>query len=227
MWVREISKKGFKDAEEPQEELKIPVYGGVSIDEDEATTCRLPPKFTMFSKIEEGRCKMERLMAHTKTRWSRRGTGSPEDQKTDEETYGEEETDEQVIMENENREIYNPDTKTLNFNKLKATDMKDCPRVGLPGPRPKKEEELMNAKEVIWSEEIENYKREFCKENDEQKEENMTQKEKKGMKKLLERQKSKEIVIGTTYKSSKRTVNSHDNYIQQGEPHVSKDKIVD
>ena len=97
-------------------------------------------------------------------RWNRREKGSPSEQEeeaamregTPEAT--EEERMSNDIMENMSREVYNPITKKMDFRKLRVTDMRDNPRVQLPGPRPPDEEKVLAAKEILWDEVIERYK---------------------------------------------------------------------
>ena len=93
--------------------------------------------------------KFEGISAHTKTCWSRIKTGSPKDQEADLLEFGPEEepTDDQIIHENQDRIIYNPDTKTIDWRKQKATDLRDCPKLRLPPARPTAEEIQMSTKE--------------------------------------------------------------------------------
>ena len=42
--------------------------------------------------------------------------------------------DEQRIKEEEYREVFNPETNTLDFGKLRPTDVKSNPRVCMPKP---------------------------------------------------------------------------------------------
>ena len=46
-------------------------------------------------------------------------------------------------------QIYYPDTKSLDYRKLKVTDMLDNPRVELPTTRPQREEQTLAAKELL------------------------------------------------------------------------------
>ena len=49
----------------------------------------------------------------------------------------------QEVVENSGREIYDLETKILDFRKLRVTDMKNKPRVQLPPPRPHQEERIL------------------------------------------------------------------------------------
>ena len=49
-------------------------------------------------------------------------------------------TNEEVLLMNNEQEIYNPDTKTIYFRKLRTTMVKNNPRVHMPKARPPAEE---------------------------------------------------------------------------------------
>ena len=44
------------------------------------------------------------------------------------------------ILENQSREIFNPEQKTFNLGGIKTTDLRDNPRLHIPCPRPPSEE---------------------------------------------------------------------------------------
>ena len=70
------------------------------------------------------------------------------------------------------------------------------------------------------------YVKRNCKGNGDQKGDNLTKQQRRGMSKLKERCKSGEIVITCTDKSGKLAVSTRENYSLQGKPHVSKDKPI-
>ena len=49
-------------------------------------------------------------------------------------------TDEEVVLQNNQNGVYDPITKTIDFTMLKATLIKNNPRVKMPTPRPAIEE---------------------------------------------------------------------------------------
>ena len=117
---------------------QVPIYGNLTFDHDETAALRLPPKFCTYSRIEQEAGRYERALCNTKLRWGRREKGSPEEQEAeareDTEDVSPDEKMAQDIIENSGREVYDPGTKTLDFRKLRVTDMKDNPRVQLPQP---------------------------------------------------------------------------------------------
>ena len=119
--------------------IEVPIYGEVQVDEDEKNAASLPPKFTLFKKLLMEEIKVQRDICNTKIRWNRKGQlvdekgdviWDPEDPQTDEE----------VVLQNNQNEVYDPITKTIDFRKLKATLIKNNPRVKMPKPRPAIEE---------------------------------------------------------------------------------------
>ena len=90
---------------------------------------------------------------HTKSCWSRVRTGGPREHEEDLETLGPEpeQTDDQIIAEEAPRCIYDEDSKVFDLRKIKATDLRDCPRLQLPAARPQEEELMISAKEHLWS----------------------------------------------------------------------------
>ena len=119
----------------------IPVYGNLKFDEYEEAAMRVPPDFPTLGRITLNNCKYETLLLRTKLRYSRKKEGSPKEQEL-EAAAGPEHlsSPEEIIWEEQQREVYNPDSKVLNFGKLKATDMRNNPRIMLPKPRPMNEE---------------------------------------------------------------------------------------
>ena len=212
----------------PKEPKKVPNYGGVSLDEDETAALSLPTKFATLSKITMNNVQYENLLCNTKTRWNRMTKGSPKEQleAIEEDPESENPSDEQQILENLTREIYNPETKTQDLTKLKATDMKHNPRLHLPPPRPPQEEVALATKDHMWTNTVRVYKTDNCNEFGDQTETNMTKQEARGIKKLLKRQSNGEFVISQTDKSNKNSISTNESYIEQGLVHCSKDHVA-
>ena len=211
---------------------KVPVYGGVILDEDERSVLCLPEKLCTYPTITHNDAVFEGTLCNTKVRWSRGQTGSPKEQEEaaltekDSPAQTEEIHMKQDLLENQSREVYNPESKVLDFRKLRVTDMTDNPRVCMPIPRPQDEEKVLGAKELVWQDIIEKYRKGNCSEKGDQLKTNITKQQKRGIKKLLDRQKKGEIVIQNTDKSGKIAVASQENYAKQGDVHVAGDEVV-
>ena len=96
----------------------------------------------------------------------------------------------------------------------------------MPLPRPTTEECDLEVRSSKLQETFEKYVVENCNEEDEQRDNNLTKQDKVGFKLLRKRIKDKEVVIKETDKSHKFSVNSWDNYIQQGKEHVKDDRVI-
>ena len=135
-------------------------------------------------------------------------------------------TDQQIILENQSQEILDHEKGTLDYRKQKATGLRDCPRLILPGPRPDEEEQQLHTQETMLSRVILDYKSKRCTETGRQRTDALTKQERRGYKKLQARVKRGEVVVSTTDKSSKLSISTYDEYIKQGQCHVAKDEVV-
>ncbi len=132
------------------EDLEIPVYGDVSLDEDEKNILRKPPKFATFGQVDLYTFFQEVQVANAKLRWHRKEHGDGED-----EEQGDEEPDQEMeMLELYTRETYDPVNKVFDFRKKRTTDVKTNQRVYLPEPRPLREESELSVRNDIWEAEI-------------------------------------------------------------------------
>ena len=204
----------------------VHIYGDVVLDRDELACASLGPKWLLFPELKENTMRHEATSCHTKTRYSRIGSGGPKDQELDLDTLPEEPTltDEEKLITLDDRIVYNYTTKTLDLRKKRVTDLKDCPRLHLPPARPQDEEVELLTKETLWSKEYLTFRSRNCTDKGILKYDNMTKSERRGYKKLMARRKRGEIVISQTDKSCEITICSREAYRIQGEAHVSRDK---
>ena len=176
-------------------------YGGVTIDENETTVLRLPPKFAMFEEVKEAKCEAEIEKGFAKMRWSR---------------WKEEDGETMRIH------AYDIDNTKMNFKNLRPTEMEYNKRVYLPGPMSEEEEiKVMNLKNDLMKE-IEQY----CKQNkNKMNMRNLTKEEKDGLKSLKKKSRN-ELIISQTDKSSKFSVDTKDNYIEAMQVHIEQDEDI-
>ena len=220
------------EQEETPPPTQVPTYGCPSLDEDELACLALPVNFTSYQALDPKDLRFEAIGTHTNSRWSRIGTGSPLEQEEDaqaDQAAGvvQEQTEDEILLAEDHRVIYSMSSKTLDFRKLRTTDLKDCPRLYLPPPRPQAEEAEMGAKEFSWEHRYKIFMRNSCDESGRMKIDNMTRAERKGFFKLIKRAKSRELAISQTDKSAKNTVSTMESYIQQGSVHVQGDTKVE
>ena len=88
-----------------------------------------------FNQLTKKGMRYESILCNTKLRYGRLFEGSPEEQQ-DEALLLQEMPEEEIrlekVQEYSTQEIYNPETKTIDLRRLKATNMRDNPRIGLP-----------------------------------------------------------------------------------------------
>ena len=181
--------------------MKVPVYGGVQLSQEETDCLSLPIKHCLYPEVKVEDMKLQSSVCNTKVRWDRKGR--------DFNAQGEEVTEqeqqrsmEEAILENEHREVYNPDTHSLDFRKLMATRVKSCPRVEIPPPRTTREEALLANREAMVTSET----KEYISECQGQRPSSLTRSELKGLKSLQRRKKAGDIIVYPTDKSGKTAV---------------------
>ena len=119
--------KGIKVGDEymsmENEMSENPLVLGVEIDEDEAEFLKLPASFADLPKLDTERTKTDIQAMASKIRrklWNSEGEKSRDAQGLDDEIR--------------TGSVFDPVSNTLDFSKRRATDMKGCKRVFVPGP---------------------------------------------------------------------------------------------
>ena len=193
------------------------VYGGVCVTEEEKQALTLPPKFTLYDKIDREKCMVEIETMVSKYMWEiRKNTIEERDKGAHQSRNVNKET-------NVAREYhYDVDTKTFDFRKLRPTDLPFNKHVFLPQNdqnREKTEDEIQIA---YLSHQLQRATNNFAREHEVQ--QNVTNQEKEGIKQL---QKRDDIVIFQTDKSSRFSVDSKDNYIAACTQHTRNDTVIE
>ena len=210
----------FTDAEiKTFSEGRIAVYGDVAMSNDENELLKLGPKFNTFTELNEENFSTDREVCFTKYRWDVMSKCEGDDEMTEEEKEQEE------LFSAEARQIYDPEGKTINLAKQKATDVKHNARVVLPKAMKPTDEAMVEVKRAEWTLVWNDY---FSKECDERgrQQSNLTPAQKRGLKNLLKRVKDGEIVVCQTDKSGKLSIMSMEAYMEAGSVHTSKDREV-
>ena len=101
---------------------------------------------------------------------------------------------------------------------MRATDIKNNPRITLPKHRSAKEEVELGAKGEVVFREASNYMSSL-----QEQPENLTKSERRGLRKLLKRIKAGELVVLETDKSNKLCVMPMEMYKRMGIPHTQGD----
>ena len=117
-------------------ENTVPMYGEVPQLSDQAKEVLLHPiKHKLMDKVTVKGMQFESTLCSTKTQYGRMTMGNLEEQAQDLELAlevglpTEEEYYREQVLQNQCRETYDPETKSLDMGKLKGTDLKDNPRL--------------------------------------------------------------------------------------------------
>ena len=217
----------YKDIEFDDESLgRIPnppeepiVYGqGLKekITPQMAAALTLPHKFKMYGPIDVRGFENRLEKTLTQIRW---------ELMKNEREEGERVSDEEQISEKIARTIYDHENRSLNFTKLRPTDMKTCPRSFVPEPKDNKEEEklqiirssLMNvAEEYIAKETLKGKPKTM----------NAGKDVMKGVKEIKRLIDNKEAIVTITDKSGRMTIDTPENYNIAMKRHLKEDPII-
>ena len=123
-----------------------------------------------------------------------------------------------------NRVEYN---KVLNYANLRATDIPTVQRIYPPKPGTIKQEKVLgNLKEKLMDT-VREYKREHCDNKGNFKQNNLSKEEVEGMKEIKDKIKQKEIVVFSTDKSGRFSVDSPKNYEEAVKLHTKNGVEID
>ena len=216
-----IFKSVRDDCEAEKEEkpvLQKPlIYGDINIDEDETAALLLDPKFAVFNSLSEEEFEVEIESCLTKMKWNKMSrSGNCEDEK---------EREDMELEEAESREVYDSVDKTFNMRKQRVTDLKHNAYVIFPKPQPLEYEALLEIRRQKLAEVFKKYVTENCDEKGRQLS-NLTRQQARGLKKLKKRVTEGELIVAGTDKSGKLCVMPKEMYMEAGEVHTSKDRVV-
>ena len=191
-------------------------YGGVQIDEKVEAMLSKEPKFMMYNKIDSFEIEVEIEKGMAKARYELMNRSDGEEESV---------SNEDVAESISEREIeYN---KVLEYNNLRATDIPTVQRLIEPKLGSIEQEIVMeNTKEKLL-ECVQMYKEAHCNGKGDIKEDNIDCEERQGLKQIKKDIKDKKIVVFTTDKSGKFSVDTPDNYMKAMELHTSKDIEVE
>ena len=214
-WAKRIAQGSEQTFEGKEGKADVVIYGGVKLDSDEIAAATLSPKFLQYPELSKDELVLQQNVCDTKIRWKRRGDlidskghVIPKEQDT---------SPEDRITEHEYHEVYNSETKTLDFTKLRCTDVKNNPRVKLADPRPPIEEAHLTTRNSMVTQKFLKYVETHPHSQ------NLTPAEKRGIRKLRKRQSEGDLVIWLTDKSGKICVSGLDVYERCGDGEVPQE----
>merc|ERR1711954_415411 len=137
------------------------------------------------------------------------------------EEKSEQKTEEQVmreeIQQEAYREVHDPERKTLDYRKLRTTDVKSCKRVYIPRPLASETEGELWTRNTLVKKVVKEFQL------DAKKVKNLTRLEYNGLQKLKRRVQEGSIIVFETDKSGKLAITDKETYALMGRDHVKGD----
>ena len=168
----------------------------------------------IFEKIDNIEVEVEIEKGISKARYELMNRGDDSDESPDEEDSA---------MSNNRKQEGN---KTLNYRNLRATDIPTVQRLIEPKLGTMSEELVMESTKEKLLDCVRQYKGEFCNNKGEIKEDNLSNEERQGLKQIKRDIKDKKVVVFTTDKSGKFSVDTPSNYNEAVQKHTTKDEEV-
>ena len=204
-----------------KKETRVHDIGDIELTKEEEMILKRSPKFSIPMRLEEDTMNKEMEKAFSLMRMELREEEEAEEK--------EKETDEKELqrkeLESKMRQVYDPLEKRYDEGKRRVTDLEECSRVVLPKPLSVIRETEIEMRREAHSTVYQEYRREFCNKDGEQKM-NLTEEEKKGLKRIQKRIKDGDLIVMKTDKSGKLSVTTREKYLEMGDEHVKGDEEI-
>ena len=133
---------------------------GRPLDSDEISVLKLPPKFSVYEKLNDVDFDVEKEMCFTKYRWAKRDECETANESNENEEITEEEKEIIDEISAETRQVYDPVKNSLDMRKRRTTDLKENAKIYLPKPLPVKEEAKIEVRRERYNQIFKTYKEE-------------------------------------------------------------------
>ena len=177
------------------------IYGGAVIGDNATTLLKKDPNFMILKGIDETEVEVEIEKGMAKARYE--------------------------FMSGDPTEEHTASNKTLNYANLRATDIPTVQRIYPPAPGTIKQEKILeNLKENLLNT-VKDYKKLHCDGEGRFKETNLSKEETRGLKEIKAKVKRKEIVVFSTDKSGRFSIDTPENYVEAVKPHTANDEEIE
>ena len=122
--------------------------------------------------------------------------------------------------------LVDEETKVINFNNLRPTDLPTNKQVHVPPLAPNKVEIQMAAIEAELVQATNHYLETKCDKKGMPKESNLSSEQTKGISEMVKMTKNQNVIVTETDKSSKLCLDTLADYVTMAQPHISEDKVV-
>ena len=188
------------------------LYGGVSVNSKTKSLLSKDPNFMLLERIDQTEIEVEIEKGLAKARYELMSTEDEERNR---------------VNENHTRATIEHNTTTLNYANLRATDIPTVSRIFPPKPASVKIEKVIDNIKVKLLETVAEYSEKHCDSKGNIKDQNVTREELKTLKDLKKDIKEKKVVVSTTDKSGRFSVDSTDNYLEAVMNHTRNDLEVE
>ena len=187
------------------------LYGGVEVEENTLSILSKDPNFMLLDRINMTEIEVEIEKGLAKARYELMDS----DKDGAEEGEEEERRHEKIAVDN-----------SLKYAAMRATEIPTCARLCPPRPSTMKKEKVLETVKSKLLETVSEYKMKHCDREGKIKNQNLNRSEEKAMKEIKEKVKMKEIVVFTTDKSGRFTVDTPQNYEEAVAEHTRADAEV-
>ena len=202
----------------------VVVWGEIQLSSDELSLLKLGPGYMVVSCLDSEEQRVEENVAMTKIRWTKMKTGS-EEMTGHQEDLEEPETAEdeleaatlQDLLDNQARDVINPEGTGIDMGRKRATDMRGNITVYMPGPSIPIVEAEYTTRLEVWKKEFEKFKSVNCDKKGKQKVNNLSASQSRGLLSLSKR----------VAKQKKFVVVDESTYVSMAEDHTRGDIHLD
>ena len=198
--------------------LPDPVIVNVEVTNNAKETLQLPPKTATYGPINMIECETEIEKMLVKLKWEKRSEAEREEVGASKQEWEE--------MKRQDVEIHDLENATINFNRMRVTQLPTNPEIKIPRDLPQAEElKCHQLKQELLSA-VRMYRAEFCDERGNIKERNLSSACTRGIKDIRRMCRKGDIVCYPTDKSNRLSLQSTESYIQSAQPHIQGDRIL-
>ena len=211
-----------RDTEDQQASTKPRMYGGVEVHQNISSILSKDPNFMLLDRIDKTDIEVEIEKGLAKARYELM------DHDSDDEGEGEDEIDRgEKVDDGKRGHLKTPVDKTLNYAAMRATEIPTVARLCPPRPSTIEKEKVLGKVKDRLLETVSVYQSQYCDKNGKIKDQNITKTEERAMKEVKESMKKKDIVVFTTDKSGRFSVDTPENYEEAVMSHTRNDTEIE
>ena len=205
------------EEERHSDDDKPRIYGGVEVNENINTILSKDPNFMLLDHINKTEIEVEIEKGLAKARYELMSN----DEDDNENNCSRDEQNEK------GKYIKEAIDKSLNYAAMRATDIPTVARLCPPAPSTIKKEKVLEAVKDRLLDTVSKYQNQYCNKSGKIKNQNISKSEENTIKEVKENIKNKDIVVFTTDKSGRFTVDTPKNYTEAVMKHTRNDVQIE